>query len=416
MTMSIRANSASLVAARSLNDNSASLALVSQRLASGLRINNASDDPAGLAISSLMSSKVSGLMQDQQNIGQGISLAQIIDGTLEQQNKILQRLATLAAESANGVLTNAQRASTIQPEVTSLLSQFDKIGYSAAFNGLAVLSGGTTGAIATVNPGATQDSNLVTQATTTPNGSAIIALQSNLITSTDTVTMTLDAQGQTVLTWTSSAGLITTAKGSANLYSGSATGGTATLQTITYSNASGDVIATLTVQPGVSGLVPTDTSSAPGYFSFNSTNSGSTTPLAAGTVNQFIIQYGTENNANSELVITVPESLKRDYGLTGLSMVTQSLAQVAITTVSTAISSIATVRASIGATISQLNQAEEFVAGSLINAQTALCQITDLDIASASADLAAQSVLVKAATAMLEQANKQSEIILTLLR
>jgi flagellin len=97
-------------------------------------------------------------------------------------------------------------------------------------------------------------------------------------------------------------------------------------------------------------------------------------------------------------------------------MTTQTTSQTAITTVNVAISSLATVRAGIGATISQLTQAEEFTANNLISAQSALGEIVDADIASASSNLSALSVLVQAAMSMLAQANKQPEVALTLLR
>ncbi len=410
MTLSIRTNQSSIVAARSLNSNSAALNQTSQELASGLRINGAADDPAGLAIASLMSSQIAAMLQDQQNIGQGISMLQTVDGALAQQNQILGRLSVLAAESANGVLTDAQRVATIQPEVTSLLTLFDKIGNSASFNGLFLLSGGTTGMLASIASGSTANTNLL-------NGSAI-NFQSNSIhySSTpaqcDTVDLTMDNAGLMTMTWTTATtasngtaktAVTTTATANAAIKTAANT----PVQYIDFYDSSGNSIATVTI-PAIGNspitLVPT------------TTQTGVNLTLGSGTSNVFVIQSGTNNDVNSKLNVTVPQSLQGQYALNTISMTTQTTSQTAITTVNVAISSLATVRAGIGATISQLTQAEEFTANNLISAQSALGEIVDADIASASSNLSAQSVLVQAAMSMLAQANKQPEVALTLLR
>lgn len=403
MTLSIRTNTAALNSARSIDVNSASLARTTKELASGLRINTAADDPAGLAISSLISSKIAEMEQNLLNIGQGISLAQTVEGALSQQNNILVRLSSLAAQSANGVLTNDQRVATIQPEIDSLITQFNKIGNSASFNGLQLLAGGTTGVTATVAAGSVANTNLTTAAQTSPNGTAAITFQSNAISTADTATVTMTSGGLMTMTWTTAAGLVTTGTASANVATGlSANGGTSATQAISFFDASGTTMATATIQAGVTAVVATTTDVA--------------LTLATGTANLFTIQAGPGNNVNSQLTVTVEESLTEDYGLTNLSMRTQAEAQLAIATVTSAITTLATARASVGATISQLNQAEGFTSTSLIISQTALGEIIDVDVANAAASLAQQSVLVQAATAMLAQANQQPQTVLALLR
>lgn len=391
MGISIRTNAASLNASKSISVNSKDLALTSQQLSSGLRINSASDDPAGLAIASLMSSKIAGMMQAQNNIGQGVAMAQTVDGALSQQNSILQRLSTLAAQSANATLTDSQRVATVQPEVDALIAEFDKIGNSAAFNGISLLVGGTSGT--TMTP-ASATSFVTGSSATTP-----VTFQSNYIAVGDTVTVG-EASGIMTMTWTNAAGLQTQATANAAI----TTGITTSAQTINFLDASGATIGTASVAASTTAISRVTTSS-----------DVSLTP-AAGTSNVFVMQVGTEDNTYSQLTVTVRQSLSSSYSINALSMATQDFAQTAIATVSNAITTLGTARANIGGTISQLQQAEEFITNTLINTQVALGAITDIDVAAAAASLAEQNVLVQAATAMLAQANQSPTVVLSLLR
>ena len=388
MSISIRTNAASLYATRSVNENSRAVSQTSQQLASGLRINGAADDPAGLAIASGMRGQILNMMQDQQNIAQAIAMAQTIDGALAQQNSILQRFATLAAQGANGSLTDAQRAATIQPEVTALAAEFDKIGNSAAFNGISLLAGGRTGVTSNATAG------------TLATGAAI-AFQSNVIGSGDTVTVS-EASGVMTMTWTTAGGLQTQA--TANSAITVAGGGTTASQSINFVDAAGSTIATATVAAGATAQVAV------------ASGTPVSLPLTAGTANAFVFQIGPSNNTDSEITMTVSKSLAVDYSINNLNMSTQANSKTAITTVANAITKLGTARANIGGSISQLTQAEEFISSSLINAQTAMGAITDVDVATAAADLAGQNVLVQAATAMLAQTNQSPNVVLSLLR
>ncbi len=113
-----------------------------QRLSSGLRINNASDDAAGLAIAESLKvdSRVASVAM--RNASDGISTVAITDGAIGEITNILSRLGELASQSANGVYTNAQR-SALQLEFTALTSEIERIAYTTEFNGLRLLSGGT---------------------------------------------------------------------------------------------------------------------------------------------------------------------------------------------------------------------------------------------------------------------------------
>lgn len=140
MAMTINTNIASLNAQRNLGRTQGLLNKSLQRLSSGLRINSAKDDAAGLAISTRMGSQVRGLNQAARNANDGISLAQTAEGALQESTNILQRVRELAVQSANDTNTSGDRAS-IQAEVAQLVSELDRISTTTAFNGKNVLDG-----------------------------------------------------------------------------------------------------------------------------------------------------------------------------------------------------------------------------------------------------------------------------------
>ena len=140
MAMSINTNVASLGAQRNLNNTSNGLTKSLQRLSSGLRINSAKDDAAGLAISNRMGSQIRGLNQAVRNSNDGISLAQTAEGALQETTNGLQRIRELAVQAANDTNTADDRAS-IQLEVDQLVSEIDRIATTTTFNNKNILDG-----------------------------------------------------------------------------------------------------------------------------------------------------------------------------------------------------------------------------------------------------------------------------------
>ena len=126
MAISINTNVASLNAQRNLSASQTNLAKSMQRLSSGLRINSAKDDAAGLAISDRMTSQIRGLNQATRNANDGISLAQTAEGAMQESTNILQRMRELAVQSANDTNTASDRKS-LQAEVSQLISELDRI-------------------------------------------------------------------------------------------------------------------------------------------------------------------------------------------------------------------------------------------------------------------------------------------------
>jgi flagellin len=140
MASFINTNLASLNAQRNLSSSSMSLTTALQRLSSGLRINSAKDDAAGMAISNRMQAQIGGLNQATRNANDAISLAQTAEGALSGMGDNLQRLRTLAVQAANATNSDTDRAS-LQTEVASLVAEIGRVAETTEFNGIKLLNG-----------------------------------------------------------------------------------------------------------------------------------------------------------------------------------------------------------------------------------------------------------------------------------
>lgn len=139
--MRIQHNVTALNAYRNLRGNNLNLAKNLEKLSSGYRINRAGDDAAGLAISEKMRAQISGLDSAKKNAEDGISLVQTAEGALTEVHSMLNRMVTLATQSANGTYDNEVDRANLQKEVTALKSEIDRISESANFNGIKLLDG-----------------------------------------------------------------------------------------------------------------------------------------------------------------------------------------------------------------------------------------------------------------------------------
>lgn len=140
MAQVINTNALSLMAQNNLNKSQNSLGTAIERLSSGLRINSAKDDAAGMAISNRFTSSVRGLSQASRNANDGISLAQTTEGALEEVNENLQRIRELTVQAKNGTNSKDDRDS-IKKEITARLDEIGRIAESTNFNGVKMLDG-----------------------------------------------------------------------------------------------------------------------------------------------------------------------------------------------------------------------------------------------------------------------------------
>ena len=139
MSLRINSNVDAMAAHRHLAQTSDKISQAMERLSSGLRINKAADDAAGLGISEKMRAQIRGLAQAQRNIQDGVSMVQTAEGNLDEVHSILQRVRELAVEYKNGSLSQAGK-NAIQSEVDQLAAEVDRISDSAVFNGISLLS------------------------------------------------------------------------------------------------------------------------------------------------------------------------------------------------------------------------------------------------------------------------------------
>ena len=143
MAVYVNTNVSSLNGRRYLNNVQNSLTTTYQRLSSGMRINSAKDDAAGLQIADRLTTQINGLNQGNRNTNDGIALAQTIEGALDETSSMLQKIRTLAVQSANGTNTADDR-NALNGEAKSLQAEITRIAQQTKFGGKTVLNGGAT--------------------------------------------------------------------------------------------------------------------------------------------------------------------------------------------------------------------------------------------------------------------------------
>lgn len=144
MALYVNTNTSSLNAQRQLMNSGNTLNTSFQRLSSGMRINSAADDAAGLQISNRLTSQINGLNQAVRNANDGISLAQTAEGAMDETTNMLQRMRTLAVQSANGSNTDSDRVA-LQQEMDQLSEEINRVASTTTFGGQNLLDGTYTG-------------------------------------------------------------------------------------------------------------------------------------------------------------------------------------------------------------------------------------------------------------------------------
>ncbi|WCK54180.1 flagellin [Aneurinibacillus sp. Ricciae_BoGa-3] len=413
--MRINHNIAALNAYTQLTQNQEATQNVLEKLSSGLRINRAADDAAGLAISEKMRGQISGLDQANRNAQDGISLIQTAEGALNETQAMLQRMRELAVQSANDTNTDQDRQN-IQLEMTQLENGIDQIGNTTQFNSKMLLNGsmgaGQNSAVANVNTSQKIDSTSTTTTPLTslndPNGNSLG------ITSTDSITISYVKNGTTVSnTFTVSgstiAALGTTNRTNPNLdYSLAISSGSQL--TVTAANSGlADAIngLTLTVKDA-SGNVRSAATNA--LSSFVETKAAKDAQ-ADGTLS---LQVGA--NENQTVTIDINDMRASALGINGLQVTTQNEANTAIKVIDTAIQKVSAERAKFGAFQNRLQHTINNITTSSENLSGAESRIRDADMAQEMTEFTKLNIINQSATAMLAQANQLPQGVLQLLK
>jgi flagellin len=387
----ISTNTAANTAVRYLNSNSAEQSDSLAKLASGSSITKASDDAAGLAIATKISSDVAALEQASTNASHGISVLQTADGGAANVSDILERMKTLASQSASGTVTDTERA-YIQAEFEQLQEEIDGIAESTRYNGQSLLDGSSDFSDDSVETAATV-SGASSDATVTAGDTGTVLINDiEIELSSDDTTLTVDEMVDQI-----NSGL--QAEGE---------------YTIVASNESGTLTLT-TLDSGANSSI----SLADG----SGTLDLSTLGLTAGTTNGTTTEVDTTgadivvgSSSSDTINLTLPELTVEALGIESLDVSTADGAKEALSVLDMAIDEVSNARAEMGATMSRFEFRSAQIDTSIENLDAAQSAIADVDIAKEQAQLSAASVKVQAAVAAASQANEMPENLLQLIR
>ena len=409
MASTINTNIAALNAQRNLGMSANSLATSMQRLSSGLRVNSAKDDAAGLAISERMNTQVKGLTVGARNSNDGISLAQTAEGALGKLGDMLQRMRELAVQASNATNSKADRAA-LQAEVKQLTDEVDRVAKQTTFNGQKILDGTFSGAVFQV--GANSGDNITVGALTNTSAKGLADVvyaydKQTGINATTTVTDLAAITASSTLrindgTSTWDLGPIAEAK------SGTERMGQM-VEAINRKSADTGVTAFLSKQDD--GNYTIDLMSS----KLNASGNSSTLTLTGFTANNFgyaAAAVGATGGATLSANSTSTDSL----GIDTLTVDTQRNAWVALKKIDSAIDQVNSARANLGALQSRFENSVGNIEIQVENLSASRGRIVDADFAKETANLSRTQILQQAGTAMVAQANQLPQGVLSLLR
>jgi len=414
--MRINHNIASLNTHRQLSGNTNATSKSLEKLSSGLRINRAGDDAAGLAISEKMRGQIRGLDQASRNSQDAISLIQTAEGALNETHSILQRMRELAVQSANDTNTDQDRKN-IQDEMDQLNKEIDRIADTTQFNTKNLLDGsmgkGVTAAIENVN---TNTSLISTAAATTVLGDLKDSSQNSLgLAIGDKIEVSYVLNGKTELKslTISDDGAGATKETLGDLFALVA-GGTAE-----YNGDKGVAIKANAAgfNGAINGLTITVKDSN-GVVRGSATNilSSFTETTAAANVRadgQATFQIGANTSQNMQL--SIENMGTAALGVKNLSITNQGQANVAVKVIDAATQKVSAERSKLGAVQNRLEHTINNLGTSAENLTAAESRIRDVDMAKEMTEFTKNNILTQAAQAMLAQANQQPQGILQLL-
>jgi flagellin len=384
--MRINHNIAALNTYRQLSAGNANASKSMEKLSSGLRINRAGDDAAGLAISEKMRGQIRGLDQASRNAQDGISLLQTAEGGLNETHAILQRMRELTVQGANDTNADVDRGA-INEELNSLKSELTRIGVTTEFNGKKLLDG-TLGSTPTLGAALTVDNGInAVKLDGTAAATYTLTVSANTTNTTHTnITISNGAVSQTIKD------IVDPAAGAA-------------------SNVSFDAFGiTLEVNSGLNAGVASTT--------------GQTIGVTAGGVD---FQIGANNANEQKLNVQIGNMQANSLGIGGSAahalwsvndviVTTSADARASIDVIEDAINDVSTQRSKLGAFQNRLEHTINNLGTSSENLSAAESRVRDVDMAKEMMEFTKNNILSQAAQAMLAQANQQPQGVLQLLR
>ncbi|WP_312587313.1 flagellin [Comamonas terrigena] len=391
MAMTINTNVVSINAQRNLGLSGSSLGTAMQRLSSGLRVNSAKDDAAGLAISERMTTQVRGLTVAARNANDGISLAQTAEGALGKVGDMLQRMRDLAVQSGNGTNSKSDREA-LQAELKQLSEEVDRVAKTTTFNGSKLLNGTFQGAVFQV--GANSGDNITVGALA---NTKVDSLGNANYASAD---ITAPAVTGAMMTGADVTVTITGADGAS------------AVATITkMANAPGDdealgrVIAAINSKTADTGVTA--------YLEDGAVQLRGTIK-DGGTYSAMAVTLGGGSSASIAAVANATQV--QSTGIEDLDITSQKGAWDALQKIDGAITSVNAARGELGALQTRFEKSIENIESMNENLTAARGRIIDADFASETAALSRAQILQQAGTAMVSQANQLPQQVLSLLK
>ena len=467
MGLTINSNIASLIARRNLTTAQNGLDKSIARLSTGLRINSAADDAAGLAISDRLTAQIRGLDQAQRNANDGASALQTADGALGEVSNLLQRARELSVQSANDSNSSSDRSS-LNAEVGSILAELDRLAGTVQFNGRKLLDGSYNNAQFQIGANAnetvsfsvgsinTADLGAKTQAGGAVLNTAVTGLASNAAVTINGVSVTIGAQtsiegvisainnqsgntfatafknSQTVLVDTGFVALTTAAAAQTltlngvtiSLSTGNSDANSTFIATVNgYTNQTGVVAATNSV--GI-----TLTRSGGGNISISETTAsvGLGTTVATSASRTFNAGFTLSVDLSKTLTVTssstgdslgftssVVATTVSSKSINNISVANVSSANDALQTIDFGLAQLSRVRGSIGAVQNRFTSALSSLSIASENLSAARARIQDADVAAETANLTRNQILIQAGVSVLGQANQLPSLALKLL-
>ena len=394
--MIINHNMNALNAHRNMNINNTAAGKSMEKLSSGLRINRAGDDAAGLAISEKMRGQIRGLTQSSRNAADGISMIQTAEGALNETTNILQRMRELAVQAGNDTNTTSDREE-IQKEIDALTEEVDRIANNTEFNTQKLLNGNKTG----------KAGDTVKEAILEQKGTFSIELNNELA---DGTKLTID--GKTITFSTAEATNITTIKQKLEKEFTDYTFNVTDKKTFTITQRNGENKKNISVSETVGG----NTVAAKKAQTTQVGVTAREKQLSEGKVS---VQVGA--NANQSMSIEIgdmrSEALKiRNADGDTLSIKTSEEANEAITAFDAALNAVSSQRANLGAVQNRLEYTISNLDNTAENLTSAESTLRDVDMAKEMMEYSKNNILNQAAQAMISQANQQPQNVLQLLR
>ncbi|WP_313249471.1 flagellin [Stenotrophomonas acidaminiphila] len=393
MAQVINTNIMSLNAQRNLNTSGTSLATSIQRLSSGMRINSAKDDAAGLAISERFTTQIRGLDVATRNANDGISLAQTAEGAMVEIGNNLQRIRELAVQSANATNSGSDR-DALNAEVQQLLSEIDRVANQTSFNGTKLLDGNFSSQLFQVGADAGQT----------------IGINSIVDANIDALGKAGFAAAQTSTNAVASGTATAAGKVSGIQINGQAIAEVKVAVGDSASDVQKKVVSAINDKLDQTGVYASLDSG--GKLTLSSLKAGKDFTFTAGTSDATGLSVDFTGFASA----TVASNSNANQFLKDLDISTFTGAQQALEIVDKALTAVNSSRADMGAIQNRFSSTISNLATTSENLSASRSRIRDADYAKETAEMTRTQILQQAGTAMLSQANSSTQNVLSLLR